>query len=82
MPTELLSPGTFVTMKQNVVYAVPAKSCKLSYTDAGTPTLQTSNLFNFSDFVVPTLGDGFWNVQGMYARCTSGDIYVYVTRDD
>lgn len=79
MPTELLPLGTPVTLKANVVYALPAVEATL-FTDAAAPTIQVSNTQAFTANVAVTLTGGSAVVGGGFIRATA-DTLVTLKRD-
>jgi len=70
MPTQLLSPGSPVTLLQNVVYGLPVVQCTL-FTDTTTPALQQSNTATFTANVALTLTNGQVQVVGGFLRATA-----------
>lgn len=71
---DYLSIGVLSTMKQNTVYALPAKKCKI-YTDA-TATFVQSTTSAFTANSAVTLVEGAYEVSAPFIKCTSGDVAV------
>lgn len=63
MPTQLLGIGPAYTISQNVVYALPARLCQISYTvacdvsvDGSVWSALTNNSINAANFIRCTTG--------------------------
>lgn len=68
------------SMVQNTIYALPAVRVTL-FTDATTPTIQTSNTDVFTANVAVTLTGGAAEVYGAFVRVTTtGPINVVLKR--
>ena len=68
------------TMVQNTIYALPASRCTV-FTDAATPTIQTSTTDVFTANTVVTLTAGVAEVGGAFMRVTSaGPISVMIKK--
>lgn len=70
---EGLMMGITTTLKQNVVYALPHRHCKL-YTETAGATLVQSNTEAFTASTAVTLVEGSYEVSAGFIKCTSGDI--------
>ena len=79
MPTELLPIGPPVTLKANVIYALPAVNVTL-YTDAAAPTITQSNTSAFTANTAVTLTGGAARVGGGFIRATA-DTLITLKRD-
>ena len=79
MPTEVLSIGPLITMKANVVYALPAVAVTL-FTDAAAPTLTLSTTPAFTVSAAVTLTAGAAKVVGGFIKATA-DTVVTLKRD-
>ena len=68
------------SMVQNTIYALPASRCTV-FTDATTPTIQTSNTDVFTANVVVTLTGGAGEAFGAFVRVTTaGPINVMIKK--
>ena len=79
MPISYLSPGGVYTLQQNVAYALPAVRVMLA-TAATNPTMEFSNVQDFSVKVANPVTNGQAECAGGFIRCTSGTIDVAVKR--
>lgn len=79
MPTELLPLGTPVTMRANVVYALPAVEATI-FTDAAAPTITQSGTQTFTANSAVTLTGGQATVGGGFIKATA-DTLVVLKRD-
>jgi hypothetical protein len=70
-----LSIGPLNSVVQNVVYALPAKRCKLYCQTAGATFVQ-SNDPAMSASTAMTLVEGAYEVAGGFIKCTSGNVTV------
>lgn len=77
---ELLPLGTPTALVQNQIYALPAVKATL-FTDATTPTIQSSNTSIFTANVVVTLTGGMATVGGGFLRATSSGVMIVLKRD-
>jgi hypothetical protein len=80
MPTQLLPIGPPTLLVQNQIYALPAVEVTL-FTDATTPTIQTSNTSAFTANVVVTLTGGAAVVGGGFIRATTAGATITLKRD-
>ena len=80
MPTQLLLVGPPTLLVQNQIYALPAVKVTL-FTDATTPTLQSSNTAAFTANTALTLTAGATTVTGGWIRATTAGATVTFKRD-
>jgi hypothetical protein len=80
MPNQLLSCGVPYTLVTNQVYALPAVKTYLFCGDA-TPTLEQSNVQDFSTKATLTLTGGVSQVTGLFIRATAGTPIIALSRD-
>jgi len=68
------------TMVQNTIYALPASRCTV-FTDATSPTIQTSTTDIFTANVAVTLTNGVAEAPGAFIRVTTaGPINVMIRK--